>query len=75
MAEKEITPRNKEAQIIYQSALKNAIEYLKLTEKKVSVSELFSLTYIMAEFCEYNVKGSEAFKGMIQKIDDVLSKQ
>ena len=67
-------PRNKDAQIIYQSALKNAIEYLKLTENKVSVNELFNLTYLMANYCEFDNKGDEHFKTLVQKIDEMLKK-
>ena len=67
------TPRNKEAQIIYQSALKNAVEYLKLRDKKnITVNELFNLTYMMANFCEFDTKGDEHFKVMVQKMDDIL---
>ena len=67
-------PRNKDAQIIYQSALKNAIEYLKLTENKVSVNELFNLTYLMSNYCEFDNKGDEHFKTLVQKIDEMLKK-
>lgn len=70
------TPRNKEAQIIYQSALKNAIEFLKLRDKKdITVNQLFNLTYLMANYCEFDNKGDDHFFQLVMKMEEILNEK